>query len=561
MARPMRNRRERGSAPILVVVVVMTISLLVVYLTSAQSAASATYVGMAGRQAKLRYACEAGISYVKNQITYPANAQPPVSPAYTAATNNWLFNKAKVSGSHVQNYWCPVFAPGSNATWGKNPTLVVPGTISTVQKPGAPANTPMTDYDIPVWVWVNDIDTAGDGYRLAAYAQYRPRGSSFFQSTSQENELFLLLELRESQPFSSYMFFTFNDDLRLGNNITVSGSVHANNNLYFPATAPAAIVTGDAKAHLSIINPANGVVGGTSQAGAATVPLPAGFAVTNNRALAQSSTSAPAGTFDVNLGSAAWPGLTGTLSATVTINNGTPPTINVTATGSTGGTLTKTNLPYPDKAVLYVEGNVHVKAPAGFSGKLTVVSGTGDVFADTDLRYRDPTKPVGDPGEYAFRLYDPATSTVLDPATTPGNWAALNYRYEANPNFTGTATLGLMAKNSIIADASGPANLLVNGSFFAETGSPFDATTPAVTKQNLAVGGSLVGTNGVRRTDSIVGFTSSGLYAFDTTASKTPPAGWLSTPAPAYGAVHRGVLTQAPITYLKNTGNTTSEGP
>ncbi|HZU98782.1 MAG TPA: proline-rich domain-containing protein [Planctomycetota bacterium] len=580
--------RKRGSA-LVIVTLVSAITLVIIVASLTEGVSATQYAGLTVREARLRYACEAGLAAVRDMIAYPQYAGPPYQggpsgpppftagspqPGYQGSANLWL--RGMVSTPAGQNYWQPLFPPRASASVLPRPTLqVTPSTPSGGQ--GAPIN---------VWVWANDVyldiagnpivgpAVAGDTYRLAAYAEMPSSG--FYDPSSglvtQYDRLLLIQDLRESQPFSAYMFFTFNSDLYVGN-VTVNGNILSNKKIVFPATGnvtvteKATAVGGFFQTNGSGLAPLTNpnVVMGSSSSGGATVPLPA-TGVASEDALAQAATNGRGPNFyslkKQSGGFPAWQSLSGpNINATVTIHNnaGSPPTLDITATGSTGGTQTFTGVPYPDAGVLYVDGNVTVSAPNGFSGKLTVVSGSGDLTIASNLQYKDPnSSTLGN--EYAFNLYDPSTSTVLDPATTSGSWAG--YQYVPNTTFSGPATsLGLMAYNSIKTASTAPNNLLVNGSIYAYKGSPLDAVSQGTAKGNLAVAGSLVGYTTGARTNTIDGYNQSGLYAWDQKASQSPPPGWLSTPAPAFGAIHRRNSALAPASFLHDGTNTAAGGP
>ncbi len=625
----MKLERRRGSA-LVIVIVLVAIILAIVVANLAEGRAAVQYSGQSSRRDQLHYAVQAGLAVFRDQITYPQLATLPYTgfagpslPPYTGGNglgyqgNNNIWLHTIVSSNGV-NTWVPMFSPVAShpATLGNaipfTPTLVIP-IPQHLRLPGQSVN------GIPVWVWVNDVNLsangspvngpAGNEYRLAAYAAIPSEYDTRTRLWTYDQEL-LLQDLRENQPFSSYMFFTFSrsSPLMLGN-ISVSGSISSNDAIYFPTTGRAQIsgtasvmnatstegfFEGATKYNPSSL-PANVTVGGTQVLSSPT-PLPS-TGVSGLQTNAKAATN-PAGTspplssggnfYNIAKGTtySGWPSSGQAVNAEITVVNGSPPTLTIVAQATnvtsgapnalgSGGTTTYTNVPFPDSGVIYVDGNVTVNAPNGFSGGLTIVSGTGNVVVASNINYQDPA-PSNANGTCEFVLYDPASGTYYSPAgsgfsgnyqpiaNAPANWSSL--QYIENPAWTGpTSTLGLMAYNDVQTAVSGvntpaataPANLTMNASGYAFQGSAFDASafTGAVAANNLALSGSLVGNTGVARTNTISGYRNAGLYAWDPNGSKTPPPGWLATLAPAFGAFHARPATQPPAAYLFQVNN------
>jgi hypothetical protein len=623
------KRRQRGSA-LVIVIVLAAIILALVVANLAEGRAAVQYSGQSSRHDQIHYAVQAGLAVFRDQITYPQLAGLPYTgfsgpslPPYTGGNglgyqgNNNIWLHTIVSSNGV-NTWVPMFPPvASHPATGNaipfTPTVVVP-IPQHLRIPGQNVN------GIPVWVWVNDVNLsangtpvsgpAGNEYRLAAFAAAPSDYDSKTKLFTYDQEL-ILQDLRENQPFSAYMFFTFSrsNPLMLGN-ISVSGSISSNDAIYFPTTGRAQI-SGTASVMNSTSSegffegstkynpgslPGNVTVGGTQVLSAPT-PLPStGVSGLQTNARAASNppgTSPPLSSggnfYNIAKGSTytGWPSSGQAVNAEITVVNGSPPTLTITAQATnvtsgapnaigTGASTTYTNVPFPDSGVIYVDGNVTVNAPSGFSGGLTVVSGTGNVVVGSNINYQDPA-PSNPNGTCEFVLYDPGSGTYYSPAgsgfsgnyqpiaNAPANWSGL--QYVENPAWSGpTSTLGLMAFNEVQTAVSGvntpaasaPNNLTMNASSYAYQGSAFDASAFAgasTTGQNLAISGSLVGNNGVARTNTINGYKNAGLYAWDPNGSKKPPPGWLATLAPAFGAFHARPATQAPARYLFQANN------
>jgi hypothetical protein len=677
--------RERGSA--LVIVVVFAALVLTLVVTNLEVNHQAVqYTQLASRHDQVVYAAQAGLAAFRDQITFPQlasstpyagatsttlKASPPPYPGtgspstgYSGNHNLWLHNLVTIP--YGNNYWAPFFVInpnyGTHPAGLKNaipfePTLTIPLPESVLQVPGQQVAN--AQVGIPVWIWCNNTGAAaGNTYLLAAYAAI-PSGFNSATSTWTYDQELLVQALRENQPFSSYMFFTFSpsNPLYLGD-ISVSGSILSNDAIVFPSSGQVSIsgtasvpngssttglfngtVSSGTKDPLSNTPQSNVSLGGTV-ALAATASLPSA-GVSGEEATAQLSSNPASGTcspaaattgnfYDIAKGSSypGWPTSGSFVNAVITINNTTTPTLNITTwpgtgtpgnvtnTYTSGATTTYTNVPFPSQGVVYVDGNVTVVAPNGFSGNLTIVSGNGNVVIGSSIPYQDPNPVNGANGtnEYVLAGTGSSSGTYWSPGSAsytggfqpltsaPANWGS-NAQYVINPNWnSGTvATLGLMAYNEIQTAQSGvntptsvpgvgaiataPQNLIVNASMYAQQGSAFDASAfPGDTfvGQNLALAGSIVGTNGVYRSNGSQGYNTSGLYAWDPAGSKNPPPGWLATLAPAFGAFHaRPVYSNptaaafpsstdlasstnssgVPAAFLFVAGNTTGGGP
>lgn len=538
-------RRNRGSSLVLVVVV-MAIALGIILTCLTETEAVVRYAGVSSRQAKVRYAAEAGLMYICDQIAHPMKAMPAQpSPGYNGATNLWLQAVRDASGN-----WKPLFS-----TSPLTPTIYMRGGLS--------------DPDIPVYVWLKDVNGPGDDYSLAAYAEY-PKGGSYGNPIEDRVQLFM--DLRESVGFSTYMFFTFNDDLYMGS-VSIKGSVHSNKNLIFPANPGHADIFGNATAHGSFVNPANATVTGTEKAGVPQVGKPANSQVTNHYQTAMLSpnptASSPAATgsrfynFQKGAnGGTMWQGLSGSkINLDITIHNTTtPPTMDITATGSSGGSTTVRNVDLPPAGVLYTDGNVTIRSADGtFTGNMSVVSGTGTITIDSNLQYKDAS------GNLANQLQDSSGNPVTPPPTADWGPSGLNLQYAPNPAYSGSNSLGLMALNSILVSdqptGATNGNLFLNVNTYSQNGRALDAVTlnaggTGTAKNNLVVSGSMVGNLRALRYGQTVtgspwyGYSTSALYSFDTNTAATPPPGWLANQTPAFGATYRDSISKAPAFYL-----------
>lgn len=591
----MRARaHDRGTA-MLIVVVVIGVAMTMFAAAIGQSTLAVQYQGLQNRQIQVRYAAQAGLYYVCDQIAHPTQAIPTQASAYTGGNNNWL-----TAVKDASNNWKPLF---TNTSTTATPTIVIPG------GPNGPS--------IPVFVWLKWLGTANQDYTLAAYAFWPRPGNSPNVATE---EVHLQGELREAVGFSSYMFFTFSDDLYLGAS-NISGSVQSNKKLYFPPSGTT-YVYGNATAHGSIQNSANGVVTGVKASGVNTVTLPANSQVTNLNSAA-ASTTIPGGTswpaavtnstnfFNIQAGGTGgnfWQsiGTTGTNNVDITLHNDhSPPDMDITAKNSgSGSSKSVTGVPIPT-GVLYTDGNITIRSADGtFSGQLTVVAGgkgnggasnsgpggitqysIGNIVIDSPIQYKDSS------GNLAFQFTDTSNNPVTpNPAH---NWGPTgdNLLYQPNPAYTGNIALGLLAfadvRTSENASSGTNNNLVLNVNTYAQKGSSLDAVAlniPAAditgsgwhqplygtagtgtTLNNLVVSGSLVGTNRQKRDYQVWngtgytmrGYGGGGLYAFGSgNPNASPPPSWLANQTPAFGTVHVVDLNAVPAIYYKTHSGT-----
>jgi hypothetical protein len=644
-----------------IVVVIAAVAFMIAFTVVGQAEASRKYAGTANTQSTVRYAAESGLAYIGDMITYPAyshgftgatagelaNPAPrPVMPnppgwpsylqstgasatassytgspaksGYTTNSNLFLHNRCDGAGRHI---WVPLFT-------APNPTMYLRGYSA---QGGGPTGSAMSSIgrpnfmpDIPVWVWLCDNNLQGDDYRLAAYAEYGPNvhqtNANGALSTGATDRVLVIQELRENQPFSSWMMAALADNVDLGPGL-INGNVRSNKAIYTPhPPASGPTITGSAQALTgsadgfkyygdttqttdfngsalqgatltsTTVNPPATPIAtvAAEQAVSALAGVPP--AVTGlNTGIPTGYTNAVSGlgANDANFFNVAnsgashgttWTSLSGTtVNATITIDNTTTPgkpTMTIVATGSTSGTKTISNIPFPatGSAVVYVSGNVTVNSTDGtFSGKLTVVAGK-TLSIDSNLIYKDNTAPAG--SQFAYNMLDGSGNNLGDPQLlSGGNWYTSNYTYQPNANFAPAngAALGLMAHDDINTTTNVGNNFLLNASTFSATGSSFDGahTGPDVTagtatvgpvqgpaapaRGNYALAGSLVGNLSAAGHAGSIGFGNGGLVTFDTNAAKSPPPAWVRINAPAFGATYTRNPNMSPAIYARVT--------
>ena len=185
------------------------------------------------------------------------------------------------------------------------------------------------------------------------------------------------------------------------------------------------------------------------------------------------------------------------------------------------------HIPAPENGVLYFGGNIR-SLYGDVVGRMTLATG-GDVTIRSHLRYRD------EKGRLAMRN---GTDTTKE--------------YEANPNYTGEAVLGVIARGDVIYNKYVSTNLEVNASLVSATGRIMPAGLKFDSDGNVTGYDSRFLKQSIRRLGGITaslqpmetfikngairsGFIS-GQSVFDAGVVGNPPPGFLALPEPTFFA-------------------------